>query len=265
MEFFVDLDRFYFSPAHDGNYTPQAGDVIVFGVYTDDKKDASHVGIVEKVADGNVYTIEGNVSNKVRYKDYALTDSYIIGYGCPNYATSGHTSAAYSYANGSHSGTCVNCGAAFEEECHMVGTSNNSTTHTVACTDCGNSYTALHYLSHLYNADNSAHWKKCINCDYKQSSDHSCNGAYDTDEISHSQICSICEHVVTQNHTYGSYTKTANTHSRTCNECQYSYTEAHNYVLNLILKVQICSDCGYSMAGPGVLDSMIPDEEYVTE
>ena len=264
-EFHVRQNTYYESQAFGGTGAPQPGDIMFIGhMKADGTLDATHVALIEEVVGNTIKYINPNSSDgTVKRCDRRVTDPDILGYGRPKYE--GHTSVTYSYANGSHSGTCVNCGAAFEEECHMVGTSNNSTTHTVACTDCGNSYTALHYLSHSYNADNSAHWKKCINCDYKQSSDHSCNGAYDTDEISHSRICSICEHVVTQNHTYGSYTKTANTHSRTCNECQYSYTEAHNYVLNLILKVQICSDCGYSMAGPGVLDSMIPDEEYVTE
>ena len=266
--YYSNLELFFNSPAYNGTYIPQPGDIVFKGA---SQNSCHHVGIVEKVEGNHVWIIDGNsidengLGTKVNHRKLKLDASDILGYGHPSYETTGHTSVTYSYANGCHSGTCINCGAAFEEECHMVGTSNNSTTHTVACTDCGNSYTALHYLSHSYNADNSAHWKKCINCDYKQLSDHSCNGAYDIDETSHSRICSICEHVVTQNHTYGSYTKTANTHSRTCNECQYSYTEAHNFVLNLILKVQICSDCGYSMAGPGVLDSMIPDEEYVTE
>lgn len=56
-----------------GTYTPQNGDLIIF-------KNASHTGIVEKVINGRVYTIEGNSSDKVSNNSYLLTDTYIQGY-----------------------------------------------------------------------------------------------------------------------------------------------------------------------------------------
>ena len=65
-------------------YTPKAGDLIFFksaGV----TRASDHVGIVRYVKNGRVYTVEGNSSNKVSLRDYALTDTYIVGYGKPKY------------------------------------------------------------------------------------------------------------------------------------------------------------------------------------
>ena len=67
---------------------PQPGDQIFFT--NDGGKTMYHTGIVEKVAGGRVYTIEGNTSSAagvvenggcVRDKSYALTYSKIGGYG----------------------------------------------------------------------------------------------------------------------------------------------------------------------------------------
>lgn len=44
-----------------------------------------HTGIVYKVSGNKVYTIEGNVSNAVCYREYYAGDSYIAGYGRPKY------------------------------------------------------------------------------------------------------------------------------------------------------------------------------------
>ena len=66
-------------------YTPKAGDLIFFrsaGV----SRASDHVGIVRFVKSGRVYTVEGNSSNKVSLRDYALTDTYIVGYGKPKYS-----------------------------------------------------------------------------------------------------------------------------------------------------------------------------------
>lgn len=44
-----------------------------------------HTGIVYKVTSTKVYTIEGNKSDEVRYCEYDINDSRIIGYGMPRY------------------------------------------------------------------------------------------------------------------------------------------------------------------------------------
>lgn len=60
---------------------PQPGDQIFFG-----KTDAEeHTGIVEKIEDGKVHTIEGNASNMCKRCTYSLTSSKIVGYGHPRF------------------------------------------------------------------------------------------------------------------------------------------------------------------------------------
>lgn len=61
--------------------TPEPGDQIFFG----SKGDEEHTGIVEKVENGYVFTIEGNSNNQVERRSYSLFNSYIAGYGRPRY------------------------------------------------------------------------------------------------------------------------------------------------------------------------------------
>lgn len=96
-----------------GSKTPQRGDIIFF-------QDESHVGLVEYVSGGYVYTIEGNTSGGttleangggVHQKCYGLGSSYILGYGRPAYSGASAASAtmtkkeefdvAKTYRNGS--------------------------------------------------------------------------------------------------------------------------------------------------------------------
>ena len=71
-------------------YEPKPGDFIYF-TWENNPNDAQHVGIVEKVEGGVVYTIEGNTggggiyNTKVSKKSYSLTSTSIIGYGTPEY------------------------------------------------------------------------------------------------------------------------------------------------------------------------------------
>lgn len=78
-----------------GAKTPRAGDIIFFG-------DADHIGLVENVSNGYVYTIEGNTSGTsgliangggVCRKSYSLTSGYIMGYGRPSYFAASSQSA----------------------------------------------------------------------------------------------------------------------------------------------------------------------------
>ncbi len=68
-------------------YQPKKGDIIYFG--SGDLNDSNHVGIVTGVSGNTVYTIEGNTSDMVKNRSYALSDRYIYGYGKPNYSASG--------------------------------------------------------------------------------------------------------------------------------------------------------------------------------
>jgi hypothetical protein len=60
-----------------GTQQPQPGDVIFFG----GRGGEHHTGIVEKVENGKVYTIEGNSSDKVSERVYPLNSPGIGGYG----------------------------------------------------------------------------------------------------------------------------------------------------------------------------------------
>lgn len=65
----------------DGSATPEPGMVIFFQWYGSDSLIADHVGIVERVEDGRIYTIEGNSDNMVRQNSYPVGYGEIKGYG----------------------------------------------------------------------------------------------------------------------------------------------------------------------------------------
>ena len=76
-----------------GKGKPKRGDVIYF--YSSAKGRIGHVGIVTKVTDSKVYTIEGNTDGSsalvtnggmVREKSYSLKSTYIDGYGSVDYS-----------------------------------------------------------------------------------------------------------------------------------------------------------------------------------
>lgn len=72
------------------DYEPQPGDIIF---YDWDNKGSSgpqdglsdHVGIVEKVENGIVYTVEGNSGDACRQRQYSVGYYEILGYGTPVY------------------------------------------------------------------------------------------------------------------------------------------------------------------------------------
>lgn len=66
-----------------GSATPEPGMLIFFKWYGSDASIADHVGIVESVADGRVYTIEGNSNDQVRRNSYPIGYGEIKGYGVP--------------------------------------------------------------------------------------------------------------------------------------------------------------------------------------
>ena len=65
-----------------GGTTPTAGMIIFFDWDHDGNSD--HVGIVEKCEGGRVYTVEGNSSDQVRQRNYAMDYVSIMGYGVIN-------------------------------------------------------------------------------------------------------------------------------------------------------------------------------------
>lgn len=71
-------------------YKPSVGDYIFYDWDDDGTGDATghsdHVGIVVAVSGTNIKVIEGNLSNKVGYRNITINAKYIRGYGVPNYA-----------------------------------------------------------------------------------------------------------------------------------------------------------------------------------
>lgn len=74
----------------DRSYEPAAGDLIFYDWEGDGITD--HVGIVERVENGTVYTVEGNTSDEdhkngdvVAQHSYPIGSSFIYGYGVPAY------------------------------------------------------------------------------------------------------------------------------------------------------------------------------------
>lgn len=70
-------------------FVAKPGDIIFFDWADKDtgvrSGSADHVGIVEKVENGRVYTIEGNSSDSCRRRDYDINSLDILGYGTPLY------------------------------------------------------------------------------------------------------------------------------------------------------------------------------------
>ena len=69
------------------SFEPSPGMIIFFDWDDEDGQDgnADHVGIVEKVENGRVYTIEGNTSDSCRQRSYPVGYYEILGYGIPDY------------------------------------------------------------------------------------------------------------------------------------------------------------------------------------
>ena len=74
----------YYKAAGRFDKTPKVGDQIFFK-YSDDDSTADHTGIVVRVTDSLIETIEGNSGSEVKRKCYQRTDKTIIGYGHPRY------------------------------------------------------------------------------------------------------------------------------------------------------------------------------------
>lgn len=78
----TDHRKWYNSQAYGGTYVPKRGDIITFNKNTWNKitVTASHVGIVDTVSRGKVYTIEGNSGDSVAKREHLLNSKYIMGY-----------------------------------------------------------------------------------------------------------------------------------------------------------------------------------------
>ncbi|RSJ94979.1 GBS Bsp-like repeat-containing protein [Streptococcus cristatus] len=72
----------------DGNSTPKAGDIITFNWDQNSQQNdgwADHIGIVEKVENGIIHTIEGNSNDEVKRNTYRIGHGNIRGFATPRY------------------------------------------------------------------------------------------------------------------------------------------------------------------------------------
>lgn len=60
-------------------YIPKSGDIIFFDWQQDGKAD--HVGIVERVIENRIYTVEGNLDDAVKRNNYQINSEKIYGFG----------------------------------------------------------------------------------------------------------------------------------------------------------------------------------------
>ena len=74
----------YYKAAGRFDKNPKVGDQIFFK-YSNDDSTADHTGIVVRVTDSLIETIEGNSGNEVKRKAYQRNDKTIVGYGHPRY------------------------------------------------------------------------------------------------------------------------------------------------------------------------------------
>ncbi len=94
-----------YSAYEGGSYTPKYGDLVFF----QNSKGVAHIGICLYTSGGRIYTVEGNTSDSsgleangggVYFKNYALSTSYINGYGVlPYKSNSSVAKIDYSGAN----------------------------------------------------------------------------------------------------------------------------------------------------------------------
>lgn len=69
-----------------GSETPTEGMIIFFDWISNGQDGtADHVGIVQKVEDNIIYTVEGNSGDTCRINQYPVGDAEILGYGIPMY------------------------------------------------------------------------------------------------------------------------------------------------------------------------------------
>lgn len=66
----------------DKGYVPKTGDLIFFDWQHDGTSD--HVGIVEKVENNIIYTVEGNSNDECKQNKYSVNSNVIYGFGLPS-------------------------------------------------------------------------------------------------------------------------------------------------------------------------------------
>lgn len=137
LTFFNDQLKYYPRSTAESTQAPKAGDIVFF---TENGINPSHVGIVCSANASYIYVVHGNWSNSVCYTTFARTDSYILGYAKPAYATTGHSTVSeYERNVTQHWLCCDNCGCEYEKGAHSLPNYyvDNATHHWKVCSTCG--------------------------------------------------------------------------------------------------------------------------------
>lgn len=66
---------------------PQPGDLVIFDWDKEKDNGPDHIGVVLKIENNILYTIEGNTANMVAVRSYKTTDPDIVGYGVLDWKT----------------------------------------------------------------------------------------------------------------------------------------------------------------------------------
>ena len=132
--FYIYEERYY---PRDNEYVPQIGDIFFA---SEGGVEVEHVGIIYSVDSEYIYTIEGNCTDQVKMRAISRSNTYIMGYGNPDYFSTGHTYPSYKYLNSVfHNICCKYCGYVSGQEVHYIIEANwysDETSHWNACS-CG--------------------------------------------------------------------------------------------------------------------------------
>lgn len=123
--------QYYRAPSYGGTVTPQVGDIYFQGT---SPTSTTHVGLIVGVDSNYIYTVEGNVGNKVVSTRHALTSSSFVAFARPAYTFEHRCN--WSTTNTYHSGSCGTCGKIISNEQHHFVQSGNR----YVCSACGYSY-----------------------------------------------------------------------------------------------------------------------------
>ena len=130
VTWFKNQGRWQASAYQGGSYVPKRGDIIYF---KNSQGIAGHIGIVDYVSGSTVYTLEGNTSsatydpngNVATDKSYALSSSYILGYGIPNYSNTPGASTAAKLGTYKITASSLNVRASASTSATIVGELKN--------------------------------------------------------------------------------------------------------------------------------------------
>ncbi|MBQ0001301.1 MAG: CHAP domain-containing protein, partial [Clostridiales bacterium] len=140
MNWFVNRGRFRYASS---GYVPLKGDIIYFD-WDNGYGTIDHVGIVDRVSNGIVYTIEGNTTNSVRGRTYQLTDSSIVGYGIPEYDYRGEDSSNGGTSANSLGTGVGSTGTGSGNTSVTAGNQGSSSAESVDSCHCTSSYQGLY-------------------------------------------------------------------------------------------------------------------------